>query len=159
MIDDRIARVETAIEAMRRGQIVIMVDDEDRENEGDLCMAAQFVTPEAINLMAKEARGLICVTLTAERCKELELPMMVTDENGSVFGRTLPSRWRRRPVSPRVLALLIEPRLFQCVATLKPVQLIWLSLGISFLCARNLVGFWFGLDRPKEASIWRACRG
>ena len=86
MIDDRIARVETAIEAMRRGQIVIMVDDEDRENEGDLCMAAQFVTPEAINLMAKEARGLICVTLTAERCKELELPMMVTDENGSVFG-------------------------------------------------------------------------
>ena len=86
MMDARIHRVEKAIEAMRRGQIVIMVDDEDRENEGDLCMAAQFVTPEAINLMAKEARGLICVTLTAERCRELELPMMVTDENGSVFG-------------------------------------------------------------------------
>ena len=86
MMDARVSRVETAIEAIRRGQIVIMVDDEDRENEGDLCMAAQFVTPEAINLMAKEARGLICVTLTAERCRELELPMMVKDENESVFG-------------------------------------------------------------------------
>ena len=52
MMDARIARVEAALEAMRRGEIVIMVDDEDRENEGDLCMAAQFVTPEAINLMA-----------------------------------------------------------------------------------------------------------
>ena len=69
-MDERIARVEAAIDAMRSGQIVIMVDDEDRENEGDLCMAAQFVTPEAINLMAKEARGLICVTLTAERCQQ-----------------------------------------------------------------------------------------
>jgi 3,4-dihydroxy 2-butanone 4-phosphate synthase/GTP cyclohydrolase II len=86
MMDARIARVEAAMEAMQRGEIVIMVDDEDRENEGDLCMAAQFVTPEAINLMAREARGLICVTLTPERCKQLALPMMVTDENGSVFG-------------------------------------------------------------------------
>ena len=86
MIDERIERVEVAMEAMRRGQIVIMVDDEDRENEGDLCMAAQFVTPEAINLMAKEARGLICVTLTAERCADLELPMMVGGANDSVFG-------------------------------------------------------------------------
>ena len=85
-MDERIARVEAAIDAMRSGQIVIMVDDEDRENEGDLCMAAQFVTPEAINLMAKEARGLICVTLTAERCQQLELPMMVSEQNGSVFG-------------------------------------------------------------------------
>ena len=86
VMDERIARVEAAIDAMRSGQIVIMVDDEDRENEGDLCMAAQFVTPEAINLMAKEARGLICVTLTAERCQQLELPMMVSEQNGSVFG-------------------------------------------------------------------------
>ena len=85
-MDERIARVEAAIDAMRSGQIVIMVDDEDRENEGDLCIAAQFVTPEAINLMAKEARGLICVTLTAERCQQLELPMMVSEQNGSVFG-------------------------------------------------------------------------
>jgi 3,4-dihydroxy 2-butanone 4-phosphate synthase/GTP cyclohydrolase II len=86
MIDARIARVEVAMEAMRRGDIVIMVDDEDRENEGDLCMAAQFVTPEAINLMAKEARGLICCTLTAERCQQLGLQMMVSEDNGSAFG-------------------------------------------------------------------------
>ena len=65
----RLKRVEVAIEAMRRGEMVILVDDEDRENEGDLCMAAEFVTPQAINFMAKEARGLICLTLTAERCR------------------------------------------------------------------------------------------
>lgn len=72
-----IARVEVALEALRRGQIVILVDDEDRENEGDFCMAAEKVTPEAINFMAKIGRGLICLTLTEERCRELDLPMMV----------------------------------------------------------------------------------
>ncbi|PIR20672.1 MAG: bifunctional 3,4-dihydroxy-2-butanone-4-phosphate synthase/GTP cyclohydrolase II [Deltaproteobacteria bacterium CG11_big_fil_rev_8_21_14_0_20_47_16] len=72
-----IARVEMALEEMRRGKIVILVDDEDRENEGDFCMAAEKVTPETINFMAKLGRGLICVTLTEERCRELDLPMMV----------------------------------------------------------------------------------
>lgn len=74
-----IARVEIALEELRRGQIVILVDDEDRENEGDFCMAAEKVTPEAINFMAKIGRGLICLTLTEERCRELDLPMMVQD--------------------------------------------------------------------------------
>lgn len=74
-----IARVECALEAMRQGQIVILVDDEDRENEGDFCMAAEKVTPETINFMAKWGRGLICLTLTEERCRELDLPMMVQD--------------------------------------------------------------------------------
>ncbi|RMG16393.1 MAG: 3,4-dihydroxy-2-butanone-4-phosphate synthase [Deltaproteobacteria bacterium] len=72
-----IERVERAIEEIRAGRMVILVDDEDRENEGDLVMAADCVTPEAINFMAKEARGLICLTLTPERCRELDLPMMV----------------------------------------------------------------------------------
>ena len=81
----RLKRVEVAIEAMRRGEMVILVDDEDRENEGDLCMAAEFVTPQAINFMAKEARGLICLTLTAERCRELALPIMIEGDNTSQF--------------------------------------------------------------------------
>ena len=68
---------EQAIEDIRAGKFVIIVDDEDRENEGDLAMAAECVTPEAINFMAKYGRGLICMPLTAERLKELELPMMV----------------------------------------------------------------------------------
>lgn len=71
--------VEAAIEALRQGRFTIVVDDEDRENEGDLVIAAQFVTPEAVNFMAKEARGLICVPLTEERARQLQLPPMVMD--------------------------------------------------------------------------------
>ncbi len=75
----RIDSIEEAIEALRQGRFVIVVDDEDRENEGDLVMAAQFVTPEAVNFMAKEARGLICVPITEERAYQLHLPPMVMD--------------------------------------------------------------------------------
>ena len=70
----RFDKVRKAIDAMRRGEMVILVDDEDRENEGDLCMAAECVTPEAINFMATHGRGLICLTLTAERLAELQIP-------------------------------------------------------------------------------------
>lgn len=77
--------IDEAIEDTEKGEMVILVDDEDRENEGDLCMAAEKVTPEAINFMAKYGRGLICLSLTPERVEELKLPMM-TDENTSPFG-------------------------------------------------------------------------
>jgi 3,4-dihydroxy 2-butanone 4-phosphate synthase/GTP cyclohydrolase II len=70
------ATIEEAIEEIRQGRIVVVCDDEDRENEGDLTMAAQFATPEAVNFMAKEARGLICLALTPERCDELGLDLM-----------------------------------------------------------------------------------
>ena len=70
------ATIEEAIEEIREGRMVVVCDDEDRENEGDLVMAAQFVTPEAINFMAKDARGLICLALTPERCEELGLELM-----------------------------------------------------------------------------------
>ncbi|MBI5644113.1 MAG: bifunctional 3,4-dihydroxy-2-butanone-4-phosphate synthase/GTP cyclohydrolase II [Deltaproteobacteria bacterium] len=79
-----IKRIEEALRKIREGGIVILVDDEDRENEGDLCMAAELVTPEAINFMAKYGRGLICVTLTEERADELDLKPMVED-NSSLF--------------------------------------------------------------------------
>ena len=68
-----------------RAEIVIIVDDEDRENEGDLAIAAEKVTPAAINFMAKHGRGLICLAMTEERCRELDLPLMVED-NTSTFG-------------------------------------------------------------------------
>jgi 3,4-dihydroxy 2-butanone 4-phosphate synthase/GTP cyclohydrolase II len=73
------SRIEGALEDIRRGKMVILVDDEDRENEGDLTMAAEKVTPEAVNFMAKHGRGLICLSLTEERLNELRLPMMVSD--------------------------------------------------------------------------------
>ena len=74
-----IKRIAGAIEDIRQGKMVILVDDEDRENEGDLTMAAEKVTPEAINFMAKHGRGLICLSLTERRLNELRLPMMVSD--------------------------------------------------------------------------------
>jgi 3,4-dihydroxy 2-butanone 4-phosphate synthase/GTP cyclohydrolase II len=76
-IDPRLTeRIAGAITDVRAGKMVILVDDEDRENEGDLTMAAQFVTPDAINFMATHGRGLICVTLSEEQVQRLELPMM-----------------------------------------------------------------------------------
>jgi 3,4-dihydroxy 2-butanone 4-phosphate synthase/GTP cyclohydrolase II len=78
------ATVEEAIDEIRAGRFVVVVDDEDRENEGDLVIAAQFATPEAVNFMATHARGLICLCLTEERCDELGLEPM-TDRNESRF--------------------------------------------------------------------------
>jgi len=80
-----IATIEEAIEDIRQGRMVVLMDDKNRENEGDLCMAAEKVTPEAINFMARYGRGLICLPLTEERVKQLGLPMMVS-ENTSPFG-------------------------------------------------------------------------
>src|SRR5437870_2100049 len=78
------ARIEDAIDAVRHGRMVIVVDDEDRENEGDLTIAAEKVTPDAINFMARYGRGLICLSLTPERLDELEIPLMVS-QNTSRF--------------------------------------------------------------------------
>jgi 3,4-dihydroxy 2-butanone 4-phosphate synthase/GTP cyclohydrolase II len=78
------ATVEEAIEDIRAGRMVVVCDDENRENEGDLTMAAQFVTPDAINFMAKEGRGLICLALTPERCDEMGLDLMAA-KNESAF--------------------------------------------------------------------------
>ncbi|RJG01721.1 bifunctional 3,4-dihydroxy-2-butanone-4-phosphate synthase/GTP cyclohydrolase II [Noviherbaspirillum sedimenti] len=80
-----LATTQEIVAELRAGRMVILVDEEDRENEGDLVLAAEFVTPEAINFMAKYGRGLICLTLTEERCAHLELPMMAT-RNGTAFG-------------------------------------------------------------------------
>jgi 3,4-dihydroxy 2-butanone 4-phosphate synthase / GTP cyclohydrolase II len=80
-----LATIEEAIEDYRRGKIVILMDDKDRENEGDLCMAAEKVTPQAINFMATHGRGLICLPLTEERVRHLGIAMMVS-ENTSPFG-------------------------------------------------------------------------
>lgn len=85
---EQFATVEAAAAELRAGRMLVVVDDEDRENEGDLVMAAEHATPEAINFMITHARGLICVPLTPERCEELRLPMMVvenTSHHGTAF--------------------------------------------------------------------------
>ncbi len=80
-----ISTTQEIIAELRAGRMVILVDEEDRENEGDLVLAADFVTPEAINFMAKFGRGLVCLTLTEERCDKLQLSMMTT-RNGTAYG-------------------------------------------------------------------------
>ena len=80
-----ISPVTEIVAELRAGRLVILVDEEDRENEGDLVMAAEFVTPEAINFMVTHARGLVCLTLTEERCRQLDLPLMAS-RNGTRFG-------------------------------------------------------------------------
>ena len=91
------ATVQEAAELYRSGQFVIIVDDEDRENEGDLCLAADRVTPQAINFMATHGRGLVCLALTEERCRDLDLPLMVennTSNYGTAFTVSIEARGR-----------------------------------------------------------------
>ncbi|HJH23175.1 MAG TPA: 3,4-dihydroxy-2-butanone-4-phosphate synthase [Paenalcaligenes hominis] len=80
-----ISPITDIVAELRAGRMVILVDEEDRENEGDLVMAAEFVTPEAINFMVTHGRGLVCLTLTEERCQQLDLPLMAV-RNGTRFG-------------------------------------------------------------------------
>lgn len=111
--------VEAALEDIRQGRVVIVADDEDRENEGDLVCAAETATPDVVNFMAKHGRGLICVALTAERADELELPPMTehnTDPQGTAFTVSVDAH-RRFGVTTgisaqdraRTIELLIDP--------------------------------------------------
>ena len=89
------ARIEDAVEAFRAGEMIIVVDDEDRENEGDLTLAAEKVTPETINFMAKHGRGLICMPMTGDRLDELEIPLMVNQNTarlGTAFCVTVEAK-------------------------------------------------------------------
>jgi 3,4-dihydroxy-2-butanone 4-phosphate synthase len=86
-VRDVVVPIDVAVAEIRAGRMIVLVDDEDRENEGDLCMAAEKVTPEAINFMARFGRGLICLPLGEEQIDRLRLGMMVPDaENSSGFG-------------------------------------------------------------------------
>lgn len=80
-----ISKIEDALDDLRAGRIIIVVDDEDRENEGDFVIAAEKVTPEIVNFMLHKGRGVLCVSITEERCAELELPMM-QEKNTSLLG-------------------------------------------------------------------------
>ena len=89
------ATVEEAVDEIRQGRMIVLVDDEDRENEGDLTMAAEKITPEAINFMAKYGRGLICMPLTEDRCDDLHLPLMSpinTSVHGTAFTEAIDAR-------------------------------------------------------------------
>src|SRR5277367_5306727 len=101
---DPIASAEQAIAEIRAGRMVILVDDEKRENEGDLCLAAEAVTPEAINFMARYGRGLICLTITGDVCERLGLPMMVSENRSPLTTAFTASIEARRGVTTGISA-------------------------------------------------------
>src|SRR5258706_2964008 len=93
--EPRFATVEEALDDLRSGRVVVILDDEDRENEGDLACAAQFVTPEIVNFMATHGRGLICLPMTADRLDALQIPPMVqenTARRGTAFCVSIEAR-------------------------------------------------------------------
>ena len=93
MEEIKMDRIEDAIADFKEGKFVIVVDDEDRENEGDLIIAAEKITPEKVNFMLKHARGVLCAPVTVSRCKELDLPHQVSD-NTSVLGTPFTISWK-----------------------------------------------------------------
>src|SRR5437773_5863541 len=106
------AQIEEAISEIQEGRMVIIVDDEDRENEGDLMVAAEKVTPEAINFMATHGRGLICLSMTGQRLDELNIPLMVSDHSntspcGTAFCVSIDAR---RNVCTGISALDLDQR-------------------------------------------------
>ena len=148
--------VETALEEIRAGRMIVVIDDEDRENEGDLTMAAEKITPEAINFMAKYGRGLVCLAMTEERLDYLRLGQM-SAENTSNFGTAFTESIDAKDgVTHRHLGL--RPRAHHSGGDRSgdAGPTIWPARDTSSRCARARAACWFAPGRPKLPSIWRA---
>ncbi len=152
------ATVEEAVEEIRQGRMIVLVDDEDRENEGDLTMAADSITPEAINFMTKFGRGLICLSLTEQRCDALDLrqisPATRQPSAPHSASPSTPSAGRRRELARRIALLRFWLRRIRIRG-----RRIWRGLGTFTLCGRGMAACWCGLGRPRLAWIWRGLRG
>ena len=139
--------IEEAIEDFKAGNFVIVVDDEDRENEGDLIIAAEKITSEKVNFMLKHARGVLCAPITVSRCKELDLPHQVTD-NTSVLG------------TPFTVTV---DKLEGCTtgvsaADRAALRLLSVAPDISILCMRRRKGYYVVLVIPRLRLICVVCR-
>ena len=132
---------EEAIAEIRQGKMIILVDDEDRENEGDLTMAAEFVTPEAINFMAKFGRGLICLPMSGEMADKLQLPLMAK-HNGSRFGTNF--------------TVSIEARegITTGISAADRATTIKAAVAMSSPCVPAPTACWPAPARPKAAWTW-----
>ena len=150
-----IVPIEEALEEIRAGRMIILMDDEDRENEGDLCVAAERVTPEHINFMATHGRGLICLSLTEHQCEQLGLPMMVRENRaplGTAFtvsidarhgiGRGISAADRATTIRTAIRADATPGRHRHARAT-------------SSRCARGAAACWCAPGRPRAPSTWR----
>lgn len=123
--------IDEILDDFRQGKMVIVMDDEDRENEGDLLMAASLVRPEDINFMARYGRGLICLSLTRERCQQLRLPLMVQD-NSSPSPPTSRSPSKRHKASPPAFPPTTAPTPSVPRSDPIPGLTIWSNLDTSF---------------------------
>ena len=151
------ASIPEAIEETRAGRMLIVVDDEDRENEGDLTIAAEKVTPEIINFMATFGRGLICLTLTGERCDTLRLPLM-SPHNTSNFGTAFcESIDARLGVTTGISAL---DRTRTILAAIAPEDTTRRSGAVPAIYFRSgrATAYWSGRAKPRLPSICHASR-
>ena len=151
--------VPGAVAEIQAGRMIVVVDDEDRENEGDLTLAAEHVTPEAINFMARYGRGLICLTLTEERADYLRLGPM-TQENSSRFGtaftETIEARGGRDDGD-----FGVRPGAHDSGGDRSAVDGAGSGAArdMCFRCGRARAACWCGPGRPRRRWIWRGWRG
>ncbi len=132
--------IPEVLEELRSGKPIVLVDDEDRENEGDLVYAAEKVTPEAVNFMLKEARGILCLALPGEVCDRLRLHSQTENDSASPPA-SAPATGRK----PSKLPSPTTPSRRTCSVP-----------AISILCAPAMAAFSFAQVKPKAPSIWRA---
>jgi 3,4-dihydroxy-2-butanone 4-phosphate synthase len=135
-----------------------VVDDEDRENEGDLTLAAEFVTPEAINFMAKHGRGLICLTLTEERADYLRLFPM-TQQNSSRFGTAFTETIEAREGVTTGISAATGRTPSGRRLRRAPTRPTWPAPAMSFRCAPARAACWCAPGKPRPRLIWRGWRG
>ena len=150
--------VPGALAEIRAGRMVVVVDDEDRENEGDLTLAAEFVTPEAINFMASFGRGLICLTLTEERADHLRLFPM-TQQNSSRFGTAFTETIEAREGVTTGISAADRAHTIRTAIDPRSTAADLARPGTSFRCARARAACWCAPGRPRHRSIWRAWPG
>src|SRR5660398_236522 len=153
------ASVEEAIEDIKSGRMVVVVDDEDRENEGDLTMAAQFATPEAINFMAKHGRGLNCLALTPTRTDRLGLHPMARD-NQSQFETAFTVSIEAREGVTTGISAADRARTVQVAIDPRTAPEILSSPDMSSRCVLSRAGYWSAPAKQRPLSIlrgWRVC--
>lgn len=149
-----LATTEEIIAELKAGRMVVLVDEEDRENEGDLVMAAEFATPEAINFMAKYGRGLICLTLTQARCKQLNLPLM-TYRNGTQYGTAFTLSIEAAEGSPRASPRPIAPTRSKPPSRATPARKTSSSRGTCSRSWRSPAVCWCAQVIPKPVATSR----
>jgi 3,4-dihydroxy 2-butanone 4-phosphate synthase / GTP cyclohydrolase II len=155
MTSQAFADVPTAIEEIRAGRMIVVVDDEDRENEGDITLAAEKVTPEAINFMAKYGRGLVCLTMTEERLEHLRIGPM-SAENTSQYGTAFCEAIDARVGVTTGISAYDRARTIQ--VAIDPATQAWHVPATSSRFAPAKAECSSAPDKPKPPSTWRGLR-